>query len=156
VPREHLTITRALKSVDPTYYCAHFGQWDESMETSPAEAGYDESDGVTGNHTGDQMNWEEKRERHAKGHRLPLHAREPLEDPKESFSVTDRAVTSSIAGPTTAAPSICRSAITPCIPRFNLERAVARQRIVQLIHSHRFTEKPRRTLRVRLRFFSNR
>jgi len=32
----------------------------------------------------------------------------------------------------------------------NLERAVARQRIVQLIHSHRFTEKPRRTLRVRL------
>jgi hypothetical protein len=39
---------------------------------------------------------------------------------------------------------------------FNLERAVARQRIVQLIHSHRFTEKPRRTLRVRLRFFSNR
>jgi putative transposase len=40
--------------------------------------------------------------------------------------------------------------------RINLERAVARQRIVQLIHSHRFTEKPRRTLRVRLRFFSNR
>jgi hypothetical protein len=39
---------------------------------------------------------------------------------------------------------------------FNLERAVARQRIVQLIHSHRFTEKPRRTLRVRLRFFANR
>jgi hypothetical protein len=38
----------------------------------------------------------------------------------------------------------------------SLERAVARQRIVQLIHSHRFTEKPRRTLRVRLRFFANR
>jgi arylsulfatase A len=92
VPREHLTIPRALKSVDPKYYCAHFGKWGESMETSPAEAGYDESDGVTGNHTGDQMTWEEKRERHAKGHRLPLHAREPLEDPKESFSVTDRAV----------------------------------------------------------------
>jgi hypothetical protein len=46
------------------------------------------------------------------------------------------------------------------IPRqggLNLERAVARQRIVPLIHSHRFTEKPRRTLpRVRLRFFANR
>jgi arylsulfatase A len=86
-PREHLTIPDALKAVDPAYRCAHFGKWGESMEATPEEAGYDESDGITGNHTGDGLTWEQKWEK-----KLPKLAQEPFEDPKSTFRVTDRAV----------------------------------------------------------------
>jgi arylsulfatase A len=86
-PREHLTIPGALKALDPAYRCAHFGKWGESMEATPEESGYDESDGITGNHTGDGRTWEQSR-----ATKLPKIAGAPLEDPKLTFSVTDRAV----------------------------------------------------------------
>ena len=51
-PKKHLTIPRSLKKVDPAYRCAHFGKWGEMMLALPEEVGYDESDGDTGNITG--------------------------------------------------------------------------------------------------------
>ena len=53
-PKPHLTIPRALKKVDPNYRCAHFGKWGEQMNALPDEVGYDESDGDTGNLTGNR------------------------------------------------------------------------------------------------------
>jgi len=90
-PREHLTIPEALKSVDPAYACAHFGKWGEAMEAAPEEVGYDASDGITGNHTGDFLTWDEKFNP-KQGGKLPKIAAEPFDDPKLSFSVTGRAV----------------------------------------------------------------
>jgi arylsulfatase A-like enzyme len=52
VPTDHLTIPKALKRADPAYRTAHFGKWGEQMNATPEQAGYDASDGVTGNTTG--------------------------------------------------------------------------------------------------------
>jgi len=52
VPANHLTIPRALKQVNQSYVCAHFGKWGEDMISTPEECGYDASDGMTGNNTG--------------------------------------------------------------------------------------------------------
>ncbi|MBN1557556.1 MAG: sulfatase [Lentisphaerae bacterium] len=90
-PREHLTIPRALKAVDPAYRCAHFGKWGSSMEAAPEEAGYDESDGITGNFTGDFLDWKAFFQRKQAGTWTRI-AGEPFEDPKRTFSITDRAV----------------------------------------------------------------
>ncbi len=52
VPHDHLTLPRALKQADSAYRAAHFGKWGEQMGSTPEQAGYDESDGLTGNNTG--------------------------------------------------------------------------------------------------------
>jgi arylsulfatase A-like enzyme len=52
VPAEHMTIPKALKLANPAYRCAHFGKWGEQMISTPAQCGYDTSDGETGNVTG--------------------------------------------------------------------------------------------------------
>ena len=53
VYREQLNIPRMLKAADPRYSTAHFGKWDHRYdEISPAEQGYDFSDGYTGNGNG--------------------------------------------------------------------------------------------------------
>lgn len=52
VPHDHLTLPKALKQVDAAYRAAHFGKWGEQMGSTPAQAGYDASDGLTGNNTG--------------------------------------------------------------------------------------------------------
>ncbi|MEO1980570.1 MAG: sulfatase-like hydrolase/transferase [Fuerstiella sp.] len=52
VPKNHMTIPRALKAADSNYRCAHFGKWGEQMISTPEECGYDASDGMTGNNTG--------------------------------------------------------------------------------------------------------
>lgn len=81
-PSRHLTIPRALKAVDPSYRCAHFGKWGENMEATPEKCGYDESDGDTGNLTGNgPSNWRQGGEQTS-----------PQPDPKLIFSLTDRAV----------------------------------------------------------------
>ncbi|MCL5270980.1 MAG: sulfatase-like hydrolase/transferase [bacterium] len=81
-PSEHLTIPRALKGVDPTYRCAHFGKWGENMEATPDQCGYDESDGDTGNITGNgNVAWKQGGEQFS-----------PREDPKLIFSLTGRAM----------------------------------------------------------------
>lgn len=81
-PSEHLTIPKALKAVDPAYRSAHFGKWGENMEASPAQCGYDESDGDTGNLTGNgPSNWRQGGEQTS-----------PQPDPKLIFSLTDRAI----------------------------------------------------------------
>lgn len=81
-PSRHLTIPRALKAVDPAYRTAHFGKWGENMEATPAQCGYDESDGDTGNLTGNgPTNWRQGGEQSS-----------PQPDPKLIFSLTDRAV----------------------------------------------------------------
>jgi arylsulfatase A len=81
-PSRHLTIPRALKAVDPSYRTAHFGKWGENMEATPAQCGYDESDGDTGNLSGNgPSNWRQGGEQTS-----------PQPDPKLIFSLTDRAV----------------------------------------------------------------
>jgi hypothetical protein len=52
VPADHMTIPKALKSVNRDYRCAHFGKWGEQMISTPEQCGYDTSDGLTGNNTG--------------------------------------------------------------------------------------------------------
>ena len=48
--RRQLNIPRMLKQADPRYRTAHFGKWDHRYDKiSPADQGYDVSDGPTGN-----------------------------------------------------------------------------------------------------------
>ena len=55
--REQLNIPRMLKETDERYVTAHFGKWDHRYdEISPAQQGYDFSDGNTGNGTGGSKN----------------------------------------------------------------------------------------------------
>ncbi|MEW6358411.1 MAG: sulfatase [Planctomycetota bacterium] len=83
-PAQHLTIPKALKAVDSNYRCAHFGKWGELIP-APNLAGYDASDGETGNITGGGMADEDRK-------RQPLIAPEPKDDPKLIFSMTKRAM----------------------------------------------------------------
>ncbi len=77
VYRQQLNIPRMLKAADPRYRAAHFGKWDHRYDNvSPADQGYDASDGLTGNATGSGRD---------AGDDL-LHV-----DPKRVVSVTDRA-----------------------------------------------------------------
>ena len=88
-PADHLTIPKALKQVDPAYRTAHFGKWGEQMAASPEEAGYDVSDGLTGNVTGGMPNSLNKGNASA-GHNntAPFYTNQP--DPKLTGHVTDR------------------------------------------------------------------
>ena len=77
-----LTIPRLLKATDAHYRTAHFGKWDLRAGLLPADLGYDESDGNTGNKDGDVSSdkaskWE--------AHYLN-------DDPKRISTLTDRAV----------------------------------------------------------------
>ena len=79
VYRQQLNIPRMLKTADPRYRTAHFGKWDHRYDNvSPADQGYDVSDGLTGNGTGSGRDAGDD----------VLHA-----DPKRVVSVTDRACT---------------------------------------------------------------
>ena len=62
------SMVNSLKRVDPSYRAAHLGKW--QWRNTPASLGFDVSDGITQNETGDSA--------------------DPL-DPKLSFSVTKRA-----------------------------------------------------------------
>lgn len=89
VPAEHATIPTALRQANPAYRCAHFGKWGEQMNSTPEECGYDASDGVTGNVTGGMPL---SLGAASKNHNLaPPHFIDN-EDPKRTFTVTDRAV----------------------------------------------------------------
>ncbi len=81
-PAQHLTIPKALKAVDANYRCAHFGKWGERIP-APDKAGYDVSDGETGNETGGGMGGQG-------GNRNPVVAEKPYDDPKLIFSMTRR------------------------------------------------------------------
>jgi len=77
VYRQQLNIPRMLKAADPRYRAAHFGKWDHRYDNvSPADQGYDVSDGLTSNATGTGRDAGD----------AVLHA-----DPKRVVSVTDRA-----------------------------------------------------------------
>ena len=77
VYRQQLNIPRMLKAADPSYRAAHFGKWDHRYDNvSPADQGYDVSDGLTGNATGTGRDAGDD----------VLHV-----DPKRVVSVTDRA-----------------------------------------------------------------
>ena len=62
------SMVNSLKRIDPSYRAAHLGKW--QWRNTPASLGFDVSDGITQNETGDSA--------------------DPL-DPKRSFSVTKRA-----------------------------------------------------------------
>ncbi len=73
-----ITIPQALKKVNSDYVTAHFGKWHISAIT-PAEAGYDVTDGPTGNGEGDFQD--------------DMKTALPDEDPKRMFSLTERSKT---------------------------------------------------------------
>jgi len=88
VPADHLTIPRALKSVHPDYRTAHFGKWGAFMASHPTKCGYDVSDGDIGNKAGGTP-----RAFGLEGGHFDV---APYfidnEDPKRTFTVTERAI----------------------------------------------------------------
>ncbi len=81
-PAEYQSIPQLLKKTDSRYRTALFGKWGSQMGADPAQVGYDESDGPTDNWVG--------------GMSFPHPESEFLyrikDDPKKTFSITDRAV----------------------------------------------------------------
>ncbi len=76
--RRQLNIPRMLEAADKRYVTAHFGKWDHRYdEISPAQQGYDFSDGYTGNGTGG-----------SKGSGGPA----ATPDPKRIDTITDKAL----------------------------------------------------------------
>ncbi len=75
-----ITIPKLLKKINPTYKTAHFGKW--GIDVDPADLGYDESDGITGNKDGgfDYRNNKKQWRNNIS------------EDPKKIFSVTESAI----------------------------------------------------------------
>lgn len=88
IPAEHMTIPKALALAHPDYRCGHFGKWGEQMISTPEEAGYDVSDGETGNGTGGMPNTLGIKGGHGDG---PPHFIDN-EDPKRSPSMTGRTI----------------------------------------------------------------
>ena len=70
-----LTIPQALKKANPNYKAAHFGKWHNKLIT-PKAAGYDVTDGPTGNGEGDYLDGRSKLL--------------PENDPKRMFSLTEK------------------------------------------------------------------
>lgn len=79
-----VTIPRVLKQADERYRAAHFGKWDLRSELLPEHLGYDESDGDTGNKTGNEGSSFGKQ---GKWQKTLI-----TDDPKKIFSLTRRAV----------------------------------------------------------------
>jgi arylsulfatase A-like enzyme len=77
------TIPSLLKSINPEYRSAHFGKWGEFMGISPEGAGYDLSDGRTGNDEGFLAKGKEKYAVQVVG---------PDGDPKKIDSITKSAI----------------------------------------------------------------
>ena len=76
--RRQLNVPRMLEAADKRYVTAHFGKWDHRYdEISPAQQGYDFSDGYTGNGTGG-----------SKGSGGPA----ATPDPKRIDTITDKAL----------------------------------------------------------------
>lgn len=75
------TIPQILKAIDARYKAAHFGKWDMRADFSPEDAGYDESDGDTGNRHGDLMTDDDDK----------WTTRFMVDDPKRMFTLTGRA-----------------------------------------------------------------
>ena len=89
IPAEYLTIPKALKAANGEYRCVHFGKWGEQMISTPEEAGYDASDGMTGNGTGGMPNTlGVESGSHEKG---PPHFIDNR-DPKRTRTMTGRAI----------------------------------------------------------------
>lgn len=77
-----LSIPQVLKAIDNRYRAAHFGKWDLRAKITPAQLGYDESDGDTGNKDGDlSQDREEKWLKHY-----------ITGNPKQMDSITERAI----------------------------------------------------------------
>ncbi|MEN9635520.1 MAG: hypothetical protein RL077_3924 [Verrucomicrobiota bacterium] len=83
VYRQQLNIPRLLKQTDPLYRTAHFGKWDHRYDkVTPADQGYDVSDGPTGNGDGNGL---------GAGAGKKSGKTSQLKDPKLISSLTDRA-----------------------------------------------------------------
>src|SRR5687767_13723726 len=89
IPTDHLTLPKALQQADASYRTAHFGKWGEQMNATPEQAGYDASDGVTGNNTGGMPGTLNKDAKNA-GHNNTAPFYTNQEDPKLTGHVTDR------------------------------------------------------------------
>ncbi len=78
----HRPLPVVLKSVNHRYKAAHFGKWDMRAGFFPEDAGYDESDGNTGNRHGDLMTDRDDKWR----------TQFVADDPKKMYSLTARAI----------------------------------------------------------------
>ncbi|MDD7987355.1 sulfatase [Lentisphaera marina] len=72
-----ITIPQALKKANPNYISAHFGKW-HIPSLSPRKAGYEITDGPTGNGEGDYMD--------------DFKTHLPEDDPKRMVSLTDKTI----------------------------------------------------------------
>jgi arylsulfatase A len=99
IPQDHVTMPKALKQADARYLTAHFGKWGEQMNATPEQAGYDASDGVTGNNTGGMPGTlnpqfagtgKGKAGKAGHGNTAAFYTNQP--DPKLTGHVTDRAL----------------------------------------------------------------
>ena len=91
MPTDHMTIPKALKQADSSYRTAHFGKWGEQMNASPEQAGYDASDGLTGNNTGGMprtLNRDKPNANH--NNTPPFYTNQ--DDPKLTGHITDRSL----------------------------------------------------------------
>ena len=85
VYRQQLNIPRMLKAADPRYRAAHFGKWDHRYDkVTPADQGYDVSDGPTGNANGNGLG-------EGSGAGSKTGKISELKDPKLVSSLTERA-----------------------------------------------------------------
>ncbi len=76
------SIPQILKAADSRYKAAHFGKWDLRAKITPAQLGYDDSDGDTGNKNGDiSQDREEKWDKHY-----------ITGNPKQIDSITNRSI----------------------------------------------------------------
>jgi len=71
---DQLSIPQMIKAANPNYVTAHFGKWHQPT-SSPKVAGYDQSDGPTGNAEGD---W------------ISPGVHNPPDDPKQTYSISRR------------------------------------------------------------------
>jgi arylsulfatase A-like enzyme len=92
------SIAQAIKAVNPAYRAAHFGKWGEVIQGTfdnpwtelpahPQVQGYDRTDGITGNYTG--WNYHPKWDPANRHRDFEVEA---WEDPKLTFSVTEKAI----------------------------------------------------------------
>lgn len=79
---QHPTIPRVLKAIDARYRTAHYGKWDMRGGFHPEDAGYDESDGNTGNRHGNMLDGDDDK----------WTAHFMHDDPKQVFTLAHRAI----------------------------------------------------------------
>jgi arylsulfatase A-like enzyme len=108
-PEKQVSVAQMLKRINPRYLAGHFGKWGSQMGIDPADAGYDAGDGPTDNWVGGME----------LGHPLTTQLFRVNDDPKRSFSLTERANAFMAHAVEQDRPSISRFRTLRCIMIWN-------------------------------------